>query len=284
MSNEELIRKIELLQEKLESDLEAKYPAIFKDLYRELLEVTAPIRFGGSADTRAKQLLEVVKLKKKILATIGNNAAYNEAIKTFTDGYKELRDLTDEYFGNLVSTYKPKQDLYDALVKVSIETTKDALLGSGVQAALADPITSSLISSLSSKANKTSFEVLLRDLINGTPTTKPILQSEIKRLAGDSMMIFQRSYVDAVSSDLNISYFIYSGTVIKTTRPFCRDKAGKIFKKSEVESWASQSWNGKYAGTDKQTIFNFAGGYNCRHNLWPATKAQYEIQKKKNKK
>ena len=283
-AQKDLIRKIEELQVRLEADFEAKYPTIFKDLYRDLLEVTAPIRFGGSAETRAQELLKIIKLKKQIVATIGNNEAYNEAIKTFTDGYKELRDLTDEYFGLVIESYKPKQELYNALVKTAIENTKEAMLGAGVQASLADPIVSSLISSLSSKSEKTTFNVLLRDLINGNKEIKPILQSEITRLAGDSMMIFQRSYIDAVSSDLNISYFIYSGTTIKTTRAFCKSKVGRIFKKSEVESWANQQWGGKMPGTNKETIFNLAGGFNCRHTIWPATKAQYTMQQKAEKK
>ena len=84
-AQKDLIRKIEELQVRLEADFEAKYPTIFKDLYRDLLEVTAPIRFGGSAETRAQELLKIIKLKKQIVATIGNNEAYNEAIKTFTD-------------------------------------------------------------------------------------------------------------------------------------------------------------------------------------------------------
>jgi hypothetical protein len=95
------------------------------------------------------------------------------------------------------------------------------------------------------------------------------------------MMIFQRSYLDAVSSDLNISYFLYSGTAIKTSRPFCKTRVGRIYKKSEIESWANQSWSGKMPNTTKQTIFNYAGGYRCRHKMWPASKEQYMMQQKR---
>jgi len=281
MSREDIIKKIEALENQLEADFAAKYPTIFKDLYRQVLEITAPVRFGGSADTRAKQLLEIIRLKKKIMATIGENEAYNEAIKDFTSGYKQLRDLTDEYFSLVVDKYTPKADLYDNLVKVSIEQTKDALLGAGVEAALAEPIVSSLLTSLSSKSNKVQFEALLQNLIEGTKTANPILQGEIGRLASDSMMIFQRSYLDAVSSDLNISYFLYSGTAIKTSRPFCKTRVGRIYKKSEIESWANQNWSGKMPNTTKQTIFNYAGGYRCRHKMWPASKEQYTMQQKR---
>ena len=38
---------------------------------------------------------------------------------------------------------------------------------------------------------------------------------------------------------------------------------------NEIESWASQSWSGKHAGTTEASIFIYAGGYACGHTPIP---------------
>jgi hypothetical protein len=281
---ERLIKKVEALQAQLEADFEAKYPQIFKDLYSDVSNLVSEVNFSGNDQTRAKQLLQIVRLKKRIMEVVTDNQEYRKAVKEFTEGFLQLRDLTDEYFGIVVDGYTPKDQLYRAISQASIELTKDALLGSGVQEALAEPIVRALSSSLGAKSQSSAFQKVLKALIQGTETTKPILQGEIGRLAGDSMMFFNRSYIDTISADLNISYFLYSGTTIKTTRKFCASKVGRVYKKNEVENWANGTWQGKITGTDKKSIFTFAGGYRCRHTIWPATKEQYQIQKKREQK
>lgn len=51
------------------------------------------------------------------------------------------------------------------------------------------------------------------------------------------------------------------------SRPFCLERIGKYYKKDDVEKWANLKWAGKRAGTTKSTIFIYAGGYNCRHQI-----------------
>lgn len=58
--------------------------------------------------------------------------------------------------------------------------------------------------------------------------------------------------------------------------------AGRYFKRAEVESWASLgNWSGRMPGTTKTTIFSFAGGFGCRHELYAVTRSQYIAAQKK---
>jgi hypothetical protein len=276
-----IIREIEKLQLAVEKRFIDQYPVLFADLYRDVLEVTSNIRFSGSADTRAAQLLELMRVKKRIAAIISDNPNYVKAVKEVTDSFVEVRNLTDDYFRTVIDGYKPKQDLYTAILKANVEATKDALLGAGISDEFAKPITDTIRATLLKKSNKEPLNVALQRMIEGYGKEKPLLEAALKRNVSDSVMIFERNYIETISADLNISYFIYSGTAIETSRPFCKARVGKIFKKSEVESWARLDWAGKIAGTTKETIFSFAGGWQCRHSLYPATKAQYTIQQKK---
>jgi hypothetical protein len=95
-------------------------------------------------------------------------------------------------------------------------------------------------------------------------------------------MIFSREYNAVVSDDLGLNFYSYVGTRIDTSRPFCDARAGRYFKKSEVEGWASLgNWQGRFPGTTKTTIFSYAGGYNCRHELYAITKSQYIAAEKR---
>jgi hypothetical protein len=276
-----IIREIEKLQLAVEKRFIDQYPVLFADLYRDVLEVTSNIRFSGSADTRAAQLLELMRVKKRIAAIISDNPNYVKAVKEVTDSFVEVRNLTDDYFRTVIDGYKPKQDLYTAILKANVEATKDALLGAGISDEFAKPITDTIRATLLKKSNKEPLNVALQRMIEGYGKEKPLLEAALQRNSRDAVQFFNAQYLDVVSADLNISYYIYSGTAIETSRPFCKSKVGKIFKKSTVEGWAKQQWEGRYPGTDSETIFTYRGGYNCRHQLWPSTKAAFTIQEKK---
>jgi hypothetical protein len=73
--------------------------------------------------------------------------------------------------------------------------------------------------------------------------------------------IANKHYAD----ELGLKHAIYSGTIIKTTRPFCRPKVGKVFTNAEIEAWGKEEFSGKYkVGYD---AFAHCGGHRCRHHL-----------------
>ena len=276
-----IIREIEKLQLAVEKRFIDQYPVLFADLYRDVLEVTSNIRFSGSADTRAAQLLELMRVKKRIAAIISDNPNYVKAVKEVTDSFVEVRNLTDDYFRTVIDGYKPKQDLYTAILKANVEATKDALLGAGISDEFAKPITDTIRATLLKKSNKEPLNVALQRMIEGYGKEKPLLEAALQRNSRDAVQFFNAQYLDVVSADLNISYFIYSGTRTESSRPWCSERVGKIFKKATIESWAKTNWQGRYPGTDAQTIFTYRGGYNCAHQFWPATKTQFTLQEKK---
>jgi len=277
----EIIRKIAELQKAVEDRFNGQYPEIFKDLYTQVLTLTSQVNLSGSAETRAKELIQLQRLKKKIAEVVYTNKAYQVAVKEVTDSYKEISKLSDDYFRTVIDGYKPKQELYKAVLESNIQFTRDALLGNGIQETFARDITGLLKNSLIKKSSQKPFNEALKHLIEGYRDQPPILQNQLKTAVADSIMISNRQYLEVISEDLNISYYIYSGTIISDTRPFCAARAGKIFKKSEIESWAKLSWSGKMPGTTKETIFVLCAGYRCRHSFFPATKAQFTLQEKR---
>ena len=96
-----------------------------------------------------------------------------------------------------------------------------------------------------------------------------LLPNAAKRITVDGLVTFSREYVGALTKDFDSEWYLYEGPLRATSRSFCESRAGKYWRKKEVESWASLDWQGKKPGTTKQTIFSLAGGYNCYHILFP---------------
>ncbi len=95
----------------------------------------------------------------------------------------------------------------------------------------------------------------------------------MKRYAGqilnDSLREFDATLNLAKSDEAGLTYAVYLGNVIPTTRDHCRlvrqgryDKRnGGLFTKDEVKKLWRKNWKGKKGGDP----FIVRGGYNCRH-------------------
>ena len=180
-----LIAEIEALQVQIENRFMDQYPIIFKDLYKDVLAVIADVRFSGSADTRAKQLLELVKLKNRIAEVVRTNPEYKAAVKEVQDGMIELRNLTDDYFRTVIDGHKPEKELYEAVLRANLDSTKDLLIGQGVQDLFAQEIVSVIRNNLSDKTKKQSVEESLKVLIEGTKDQKALLEGRLRINAQD---------------------------------------------------------------------------------------------------
>jgi hypothetical protein len=177
----------------------------------------------------------------------------------------------------ILDDYTRKQDLYEAILKANINITKDALLGAGIRDNFSNAIRELLKANIAGVGDKRELRKILTQFIQGTETEKPFLQRYITQVTNDSVMIFNQEYLNTISEDLDIEYYIYSGTIIKDSRPFCVARTGRLFTKEQVKSWGKLGpWKGKIPGTNEKTIFVYRGGYNCRHRIWPQNKVQYD--------
>ena len=96
--------------------------------------------------------------------------------------------------------------------------------------------------------------------------SKGSLYSHATQISHDGIMEFHGQTTIFKSEKAGLTKFRYRGSVIGTSRPFCRTYAGKIFNKDEIRRiWKTNSWDGKKPG-DPMIV---RGGYNCRHHWRP---------------
>jgi hypothetical protein len=271
---DEIILEIEKLQSAIEEEMAGSLSEIFKDLSQQVIEISDGISLTG--ESRAKSLIQLINLKSQIASVIVSNKQYQGAVKKVIDSFSDLANLTDKYFGLVIDSYQPDKKLYNAIVKAASQATKDALIGGAMKDNFGNAISAVLKANLTGSSDRKQLNKALRTFIAGDKSQKPFLERYIKQVTNDVVMAFNNQYMQAVSADLDLQHYVYQGTLIVDSRPFCVARAGRYFTKDEVESWASLDWTGKMAGTNSVTIFSYRGGYNCRHNIYPVSKEQYE--------
>jgi hypothetical protein len=276
-----IIQKIQELQDGLERGMSDRLPVIFKSLYESVIDLTNDLPLDPK--DRAANIRAVIDLKTQIGALITQNKEYVAEVAKITEGFKDLKKLSDSYFSELIDGFNAKEELYKEILKANIETTVDKLIGSGIQQNFKNAITEVLKANNAGSGNRSQLQKVLREFIEGTPEQKAFLDRYVKQVTSDSIMTFSREYNNIIAEDLNLQYYFYAGTVISDSRPFCVARTGRYFKKSEVQGWAKLGdWSGRSKGTTSVTIFSLAGGYFCRHELYPVSKQQYTVASKKN--
>ena len=271
----ELIKKIQELQLAIESRMDEALPKVFAKLSNQVIDLASNLSLD--ATDRAKTLKEMIKLRKDIADTIINNSLYQAQVAEVLKGFEMLADLSNDYMSIILDDFKPKTELYKAILQTNIETTKNALLGAGIRDNFSTAIQEVLKDNIAGVGTRAKLNDTLRKFIEGTPENAPFLNRYIKQTTNDSVMTFNAEYIQTISDDLGVQYYLYAGTLIEDSRSFCQARSGRYFTTDQVKAWANlKGWQGRMAGTNSNTIFIYRGGYNCRHQLWPVSKEQYE--------
>jgi hypothetical protein len=276
----ELIKKIQELQLAIETRMDEALPRVFAKLSDQVIDLASDLSLDPK--DRARSLKELIKLKKDIANTIITNAPYQLQVAEVIKGFEMLAELSNEYITVAIGDFKPKKALYEAILETNIATTKDALLGGGISENFGTAIQEVLKDNIAGIGTRSELNKTLRKFIEGTDTEKAFLNRYIKQVTNDSVMTFNAEYIQTIAEDLDVEYYLYQGTLIEDSRPFCVSRAGRYFTTEEVKDWGDLGkWNGKNTNTNRTTIFIYRGGYNCRHQLWPVAKEQYEAAKEK---
>jgi len=132
-----------------------------------------------------------------------------------------------------------------------------------VQMQLRDYLTNNVVSG----AGLTEFQKGFKDLLVGTKNLPGKIMQYNQQFTYD---LFNQvdSAVNKVYSDVvGLDYAIYTGTIIETSRCFCRKRAGKIFSKDDIKQWKEDVTLIEYYKDNPYNPFIDRGGFNCRHDF-----------------
>ena len=98
------------------------------------------------------------------------------------------------------------------------------------------------------------------------------LEALVTRIGHDSLLETYRTVHQVKAEQAGAKKFLYHGQIVKNTRPFCRERKGKVFDLAVIKSWNNLSWAGRIPGTDVRITL---GGYGCLDSL-QAVPPQFE--------
>lgn len=235
-----------------------------KDTFDEIISLLDQLeRKEGFISISTKNLLLVEEITDKTKAVV-LGGEYVEAIKEFAGEFDQQAQINIEYFKK---AFNFSETELQAQILASSKKTAVELLVSGVESDFVLPLKSVLNDAVASGSGYVDTVKAIRTFAEGSGKLEGKLLRYSKQIAHDTFAVSDASYSAAIADDLGGEWFYYSGGEIAGTRDFCKERDNRYFHKKEIQAWASLTWQGKAAGTNERTIFNYRGGYNCEHSI-----------------
>jgi len=137
-----------------------------------------------------------------------------------------------------------------------------------------------VIDSLLGDTDFLSFQLGFRNLVKGNKrkkglATNGVLQKYFDQFAYDSFNMLDAATNKQFADNLDLQHFIYEGSIIDTTRPFCRKRAGKAFSIKETKNWKDDPDLIDKKNKDTYQPLIERGRFRCRHFIKYITETVY---------
>lgn len=273
--SEEIQRIIDLKVERLENIPDAfanRMVQIQRAKFSGVISLLDDLEYSnGSILVSESNLLRIEQITEQIqnLLTTGE---FEIVVGELLGEFDVQAAITYKYFDAVFDGFEVPGIANDILAQKKREAVVDLL--NSTDQYLTNPMRQSLSNAVSGGGTRKDLIEVFNLLINGDIDTPGRLERATRQIVSDTFALSDRAVTNTVAEQLGLTWYRYVGGLIKTTRPFCKARNGKYFRKSEVESWASLGdWQGRMAGTTEETIFLTAGGYNCQHSILPVSEA-----------
>lgn len=263
---EDLQLQINQISERLNTSSLKLQQQIYDDIVSEISQLSTA---QGDIKASVANLKQIQKIKDNINSIVLNEDYVND-VDQFLNGFDKVQGTMDKYFSAISEEFQPS-NLLDQIKKQFVEVTGNSLKEAGIEASVINPIEGMLTQYITTGASYKDLLEQVRLMTLGNDEKLGRLSSYVKQITTDSLNQYSANYTKAISNDLGLVFYFYSGNVKDTSREFCDERHGKYFHKIEVEKWASLSWAGKIPGTNSSNIFIYRGGYHCRHQLIPVS-------------
>ena len=231
-----------------------------KQLVVDLTKLTGK---GGKFSANIKTLRSAVAVVRDI-EDLRNDPQLQKAMKSYNLSFAELATLNNSYI-NSAFEIATKSALAEDVTASALALVEATLSKEVLSHTLGSAIVQTVKQTILSNGTIGELEDNLTQLMFGNDGNGGLIDANVSRIARDSVFQYNRDYLNAISAGLEIEYYLYAGSEIKSSRQFCKDRNDEVWKTEEVISWNKLDWQGKKEGN----IFSNVGGYNCRHRLLP---------------
>lgn len=264
--------------EELVLDADSRYVSAIGKIQNSLYDQLATILKNLELDSEG--YIKQNSTNRKILNQADNkinevfsSSRYTTAINNYISVIPKIDLNNVKYFTLIEETFKPSRIFLKNLQTDTISTIEKYVLRDGLQSQVINPLSQILSQNINSGGKFSGFLEQVRDYVKGNSEVEGRAMSYTRTYLRDSLFTYSRTFQQSLTSDLKTEFYAYVGGLIETSRPFCIERSGKYFSHKEIEAWADLEWAGKKAGTTASSIFQFAAGWNCIHQIIPVSKS-----------
>lgn len=269
MTPKDLASRIEKTSLNAISALNKVIVATQNDAYGDVIIVLKKLELDGDGYiVQNSANRAIIRETNRVFSQAIDNSDYVAGLNRFNVTFSAIDKLNAQYFEGFPK-FSPDRLFIKDLHRQIITDIESQLLNSGLESQVKIPLSQILNQNVNSGGSYSGMLEQVKDYIKGKDGGEGKLEQHVGTIVRDLLFNYSRTYQHAVSSDLGLEFYFYSGIVMDTTREFCRDRVGRYYHQKEIESWASIDWKGKYSGTTESSIFVYLGGHNCMHQVLP---------------
>jgi hypothetical protein len=201
-----------------------------------------------------------------------NNTTGIEIASVMVDQFDKIFNFNNKYFGNLTTPTILGSIFPDTETQINDWlgiTNRGSLVENGyLQRIIQDPtvrnnVRDSMFQAIVTKQGYARVKSDLKDYILGLDEDQAgALKKYYRNFVYDTFSQVDRTQSKIIADKLALTYAIYEGGLIKTSRPFCIARNGKVFTSDEIAKFDPPT-----AKPPNYNPFTDLGGYGCRHHL-----------------
>lgn len=266
-----------------------KVPAVEKAMYEEILKLTKELKIDSRG--RIRNTIDNYKILSELrtrLERVVFTTEYKNASKKLLKSFDDINKVTYDYFATFAtSPTATTQDILKILRQESVNRTALYLGESGVNINVISKVQEILQTNITSGGSYAQMQSDMKAFIQGDAENLGAFNKYANTFVVDGVNTYARTYQTLLTEDLNIEWYMYVGSLLETSRPWCKHMVDKRYiHKSELETVLYDSVDGVEicsaeipcnsktklpAGMKKDTtpqnLLVNAGGWNCGHKF-----------------
>lgn len=275
MRGDKEFEKLQGLIEDMEKEIGKELTRAQRALVEKLYESITRSSTGGKIPKGTELTKQIEKGFQQF-----QNDEMTKVVKVLIDQMVSIMDAGKTYMAVITGKELSDDVKFSILKRIGVEATGKTyklIAGGYLETMVYSPevlteVKRIAINAVFGDIELTALSKQIKAIIEGDAKNEGKLQKYFKTFAYDVLQRSSRLQLDTIAKQTKLSAAIYAGTVIENTRPFCKERAGKVFTNEEIEEWKDIDFAGKpKEGYDPKTQ---CGGHNCRHTLRFITKEE----------
>lgn len=274
MTPQQLSQRLETIADKAQTGLSSAVNKTQGRLYDDMQALLSRLELDDDGLIKQNQAnRKLLQKADSVFDKAMKQSGYYNQLNTFADSVVRLTAANEEYFNFVIDAFTVDAHYIKSLQKEAILNIQNLLANDGLESQLKRPLKEILSQNVNTGASFADLLKQVREFIKGTPDLDGKLLRYSKQISRDTLFNYSASMQESISQNAGLDWYVYLGGIMDDSRDFCIQRAGNYYRKSEIESWAKLSWQGKRPGTTSSTIFIYRAGFNCLHQIIPVSES-----------